>query len=225
MSQPVFLFIPVTPVLAGCAESLSTLAPAGPAAEAIAGLWWAMLAGSGVIFLLVMVLLAMGFRRRTAPVNPSERTWLVGGGLVFPTVVLAALLAFGLVIGERLLAGSRGDLVTVQAHAAQWTWTFRQNGAHAPIERVGTLDIPAGRPVDVRISSADVIHSFWVPRLAGKLDAIPGKINTQRIEASQPGVYAAQCAEYCGVGHAGMRFRVVVHDAAGWAAFLNGGGQ
>ncbi len=223
MLQPAFLFVTAAPVLAGCAGPLSTLAPAGPAAEAIAGLWWAMLAGSALIFLLVMGLLAMSFLRRTP--RASERMWLVGGGLVFPTMVLAVLLAFGLVIGERLLPRERADLVTVQAHAAQWSWTFRHDGARAPIERVDTLDIPAGRPVDVRISSADVIHSFWVPRLAGKLDAIPGRINTQRIEASRPGVYAGQCAEYCGVGHAGMRFTVIVHDAAGWAAFLDGGGQ
>ncbi len=218
MSQPAFLFIIVAPLMAGCAESLSTLAPAGPAAEAIAGLWWAMLAGSAAIFLLVMGLLALSFLRRTP--RASERMWLVGGGLVFPTIVLAVLLAFGLVIGERLLPKGRAE-VTIEAHAAQWSWTFRQNGARAPIERVGRLDIPAGRPVDVRISSADVIHSFWVPRLAGKTDAIPGKVNTQRIEASQPGVYAGQCAEYCGVGHAGMRFTVIVHDAASWSAFVN----
>ena len=216
--------------MGGCAGEQSALAPAGPAAQAIAGLWWGMLIGAAALFALTMALLAAAFLRRrgagapagaAAPVRPWR--WLVGGGLVLPALVLSVLLGFTLATGERLLPRPGVDVVTVQAHAAQWRWTFRQQGAGAALERVGTLDIPAGRPVDLKLSSADVIHSFWVPRLAGKLDAIPGRVNTLRIQAAQPGIYHGQCAEFCGSGHAGMRVRVVVHDAAGWAAFLAGG--
>ncbi|WP_198320753.1 cytochrome c oxidase subunit II [Azohydromonas aeria] len=211
-------------LLGGCAGEQSALAPAGPAAQAIAGLWWAMLIGAAALFTLTMALLAAAFLRRRAGAAATMRPgpWLVGGGLVLPALVLSALLAFALATGERLLPRPGADVVTVQARAAQWAWTFSQQGPGGTIERVGTLDIPAGRPVDLRLSSADVIHSFWVPRLAGKLDAIPGRVNTLRIEAAEPGVYPGQCAEFCGSGHARMRVRVVVHDAAGWAAFLQG---
>ena len=220
------------PLLGGCSGALSTLDPAGPASAAIANLWWVMLAGAAVIFVLVMVLLAIGLRRRPSeqdaprrepPTAASERTWLVGGGVVFSMLVLGALLGYGLVIGERLLAKPADNVVNVQAHAAQWRWTFRQRGARGLIERTGQLDIPAGRPVDVHITSDDVIHSFWVPRLAGKLDAIPGRFNTLRIEAAAPGTYQARCAEYCGIGHTAMRFTVVAHGPSDWAEFINGG--
>ena len=199
------------------------LDPAGPAGASIATLWWSMLAGATAIFVLVMALLAIGLMRRAPAADTSARAWLVGGGLGFPLVVLSALLGWGLVVGERLLAKPASDVVRVEAHAAQWQWTFRQPAAQGAIERVGRLDIPAGRPVDVRITSDDVIHSFWVPRLAGKLDAVPGKVNTLRIEAAAPGTYQARCAEYCGVGHASMRFVVVAHAAADWAEFIGGG--
>jgi len=75
-------------------------------------------------------------------------------------------------------------------------------------------------PVDLVITSGDVIHSFWIPRLAGKMDAIPGRVNVLRVQADTPGPYAGECAEFCGTGHAGMRFEVVVHPAADFAAVL-----
>ena len=80
--------------------------------------------------------------------------------------------------------------------------------------------LPAGMPVDLVITSGDVIHSFWIPRLAGKMDAIPGRVNVLRVQADTPGPYAGECAEFCGTGHAGMRFEVVVHPAADFAAVL-----
>lgn len=187
-----------------------------------------MLAGAAVIFVLVMALLARPLLRR-APgagrAGGTDRAWLAGGGLVFPLLVLSVLLAYGLAVGERLLASPAGDAWQVEARAAQWQWRFRHAAAQSTIERVNRLDIPAGRPVDVRVSSDDVIHSFWVPRLAGKVDAIPGKVNTLRIEAAAPGTYEARCAEYCGTGHTAMRFVVVAHNAAAWAAWLEGAGR
>jgi len=209
--------------LGGCSGALSTLEPAGRSAEEIAFLWWLMLAGGAGIFLLVMVLLALAFRRRRRQEQQSERLWIMGGGLVFTSAVLMLLLGYGIVLGERLIANDEPGLVTAEAEARQWQWTFRTPGADgATIERVGVLDIPAGVPVDLRITSADVIHSFWAPRLAGKLDAIPGKVNVLRIQPAQPGIYQGVCAEYCGVGHARMPFLVVVHDGAAWAAIQGG---
>lgn len=218
------LSLPFVVPLAACAGKLSTLEPAGHAAAEISTLWWVMLAGAAAIFLLVMVLLGLAFIRRGAAKPQTERVWILGGGLVFTTTVLIALLTYGIILGERLIPNEPGAVLTAEGEARQWQWTFRQPAADgAVIEQAGVLHIPAGAPVDVRLTSTDVIHSFWVPRLAGKLDAIPGKINVLRIQASAPGVYEGACAEYCGVGHARMRLRVVAHDPAGWAAFQAGG--
>ena len=198
--------------------------PAGPAADAINTIWWVMLAGATAIFLFVAALLLLAFRPR-ARRDASVRRWIVGGGLIFPGVVLTALLTFALIVGERLL--SRGDVpagqVAAESSPSQWSFTQPAAGA-GTIRTQGVLHIPAGRPVDVTLTSRDVIHAFWVPRLAGKLDAIPGHRNVLRIEADAPGVYQGVCAEYCGVGHAGHMFRVVAHDAAGWARFQREGG-
>lgn len=176
-----------------------------------------MLAGSTVIFLFVMALLALAWRRPAG--ETRERRFVVGLGLIFPLVVLAALLAYGLVVGERLLPRNSPDVVTVRAEARQWTWRFAY--ADAPgLETEGVLHIPAARPVDVEITSTDVVHSFWVPRLAGKLDAVPGHVNVLRLEAFAPGEYAGLSAEYNGSGYTGHGFIVIAHDASSWDAFL-----
>jgi cytochrome c oxidase subunit 2/cytochrome aa3-600 menaquinol oxidase subunit 2 len=214
------------PLLAGCAETYSTVHPAGPAAAAIATLWWVLLFGAVAIFLLVMLLLALAFRRPASLPAPStdasrERFWIVGLGLGFSLSVLAALLAYGLIIGERLLPRPDADLVRVGAQASRWRWDFTY--ADMPGQATqGVLHIPAGRPVDVEITATDVIHSFWVPRLAGKLDAIPGHVNVLRIEAWSPGEYAGISSEFSGPGYREHRFTVVAHDGAAWEAFLRG---
>ena len=94
-----------------------------------------------------------------------------------------------------------------------WAWHFEYPD-RPEWGRTKDLHIPAGRPVDVTITSSDVIHSFWVPRLAGKIDAIPGRANTLRIEADRPGRYGGTCAEFCGTGHTGMSFDVIAHPPA-----------
>lgn len=183
-----------------------------------------MLAGGGMIFVLVMALLFAALRRNAVPLGENQdesgtRVWMWGLGLGFPLVTLAALTGYGLVIGERLLPRDTPDLVTVQAEARQWAWTFRYAGTLVTATE-GVLHIPAGRPVNVEITSTDVIHSFWVPRLAGKLDAIPGHVNLLRIEAARPGTYDGQSAEFSGRGYREHVFTVEAHDAASWAAFL-----
>ncbi|KAF0212890.1 MAG: cytochrome c oxidase subunit 2 [Methylocystaceae bacterium] len=196
--------------------------PAGPAAARIATLWWTMLAGSAAIFALVMLLLLIAYRRTPAPHQSErrqERFWLYGLGLAFPLVTLAALLIYGLVLGETLLPKSGEKVVTVRAEARQWSWSFGYADA-AGRRTQGVLHIPAGRPVNVEITSLDVVHSFWAPRLAGKLDAIPGQVNVLRIEAAAPGEYHGVGAEFSGPGYSGDAFTVIAHDAAGWDAFL-----
>lgn len=200
------------PVLAGCDGSLSTLAPAGPAAGQVAVLWWAMLAGSGLIAMLVLALAWLGLRREPRPA--SERAWTIGWGLAFPLSVLAVLTGFALWIGERMIV--RGDAtIEVRAEAYQWGWRFVQPGTGGPVVTQGILYVPAGQPFDVVLTSRDVIHSFWVPQLGGKMDAIPGHRNVHRLQADRPGRHEGLCAEFCGLGHTGMRFEVVVYDPAG----------
>ncbi|MGR3464006.1 cytochrome c oxidase subunit II [Limimaricola sp.] len=206
-------------LLAGCEESLSALHPAGPAAAVIATLWWVLLAGAAAILLLVAGLVAWAWRR--PPGDADERRFVVWLGLVFPMAVLAALLAYGLVVGERLLPRAAPDLVRVQAEARQWEWRFGYEDAPG-VQTENLLHIPAGRPVDVAITSADVVHAFWVPRLAGKLDAVPGHVNLLRIEADRPGRYEGLGSEFNGAGYRDHRFTVIAHDEAGWRAFLQG---
>lgn len=178
-----------------------------------------MLAGAVLISCLVGGMIALAFRR--GPGGGSERMFIHGLGLAFPLTVLAALLVYGLWVGERLLPRAGPDVVSVAAQGRQWDWTFSY--ADVPgLETTDVLHIPAGRPVDVAITTADVVHSFWVPRLAGKLDAIPGHVNTLRIEAWEPGEYAGLGAEFNGIGYGRHRFTVIAHDVAGWDAFLAG---
>lgn len=181
-----------------------------------------MLIGSALLTMLVFGLLALAFRKRRSAAGSA--VWLGWLGVAMPSAVLLLLLAYALVLGDKTLARPADDVVVVEATGHQWFWTFRQPGASGYIETRGTLHIPADRPVDVRVASADVIHAFWVPRLGGKIDAIPGQVNVLRIEASTPGSFEGQCAEFCGLNHAANRFRVIAHDAKSWSAFQRGVG-
>ena len=196
-------------LLAGCDGPASTLAPAGPVAAEIAWLWWAMLAGAAAISLLVGVMIAMSFG---PPRETSTRRWTHGWGLGFSLVVLTTLLGAGLWVGERILPRDDGA-VEVRAHAFMWGWHFTQPGeGDNMVETDGTLYVPVGQPIDVIVTAEDVIHSFWVPQLAGKMDAIPGRENVMRFQVDSPGTYRGLCAEFCGLGHAGMLFDLVAYE-------------
>jgi cytochrome c oxidase subunit 2 len=219
------LFKPValgaTPLLlTGCTGALSTLDPAGPRAANLATLWWVMLYGSALLFALVIALFAMAYMRPAWVTRITPAQWIVGGGLVLPIPILILLTGTALVLGEQLLP--RGDApLRFGAHAERWQWTFTYPDGREMSDDV--LNVPAGRPIDVAVSSKDVIHSFWVPRLGGKIDAIPGHENRIRLEADEPGTYWGQCAEYCGPGHDGMWFRIEAHTAEDFTAQMEGG--
>jgi cytochrome c oxidase subunit II len=172
-----------------------------------------MLAGAAAIFALVMALLAWAFIHRGRETAVSECRWLIWGGIVFPTVTLTILLTFALAFGEYLLPRPGPDVLRVDARAERFFWRFTR--ADEGVETAGRLTIPVGRPVDIHVTSADVIHSFWIPRLGGKIDAIPGHTNVIRLIADRPGVYRGQCAEFCGTGHANMFFLVEAVEAPG----------
>ncbi|WEF25195.1 cytochrome B [Paracoccus sp. S3-43] len=215
-----FRAVLAVPLLAGCDGGASALAPAGPAANQIAALWWAMLAGAGLITLLVFGLAGLALWRGPRPAG--ERGWIVWWGLGFTMSVLAVLLGFALWTGERMIARDGGAL-QVRAEAYNWGWRFTQPGPDGPVLTEGILYVPAGQPFDIVLTSPDVIHSFWVPQLGGKMDAIPGHENVHRLQADAPGRHEGLCAEFCGLGHAAMRFEVVVYDPAAPPAFTSAG--
>lgn len=200
----------LVPALGGCAGPLSTLDPAGPSAGLVAGLWWAMLAGAALITAFVLMLVVIAWHRPGGD-GAGERVWTMGLGVGFTMSVLVVLVGYGLWVGERLLPRDDGTL-RVSAIGRQWGWEFTQPGPDGvPITTQDVLYVPAGRPFDIEITSTDVIHSFWVPRLGGKMDAIPGRVNVARLTADAPGVHEGLCAEFCGIGHSVMRFTVIVY--------------
>lgn len=178
------------------------------------------LAALSFVVIFGIFLLAL---RRNRGRTVSLRLFIIGGGLVFPMVLLSFATVYGVVLGERITGARETPALTVTATAQQWRWQFTRQSAGGSVSRADILDIPAGQTIAVMVVSTDVIHSFWVPRLAGKIDAIPGMSNRILIRADVPGRYGGVCAEFCGVGHTGMDFTVVAHDADAWAALESGG--
>jgi len=205
--------------LAGCTGPLSTLDPSGPAAASIATLWWVMLVGAAVLFALVMGLFALAYLRPGFGTSVPPQRWVLLGGLVLPAFVLVPLVAYGLAVGERLLPLSGVKPPRIEVHAERWGWSVRYPD-HGGRTTTGAILLPAATPVDIVVTSRDVIHAFWIPRLAGKIDAIPGRVNVLRVQADTPGRYEGRCAEFCGTGHAGMQFEAIVVPASEYAAAL-----
>ena len=167
--------------------------------------------GAVVLFVLVIALLAISLLRPTLLTRLKPSHWIIGGGLLLPVPVLAILLVVALILGEQLLPKPGGVApFRVEAHASRWAWSFSYpDTPGAPATEV--LHLPAGEPVDILVTAEDVIHSFWIPRLGGKIDAIPGRINIIRLMADEAGSYRGICAEYCGEGHETMGFEVQAH--------------
>lgn len=208
-----------TLLVAGCSGPLSTLDPAGPSAAIVAEMFWIMTAGSFVLFLLVMGLFALVYLRPGWGSGLSPYRWIVYGGLVLPALVLPTLSIYSLWVGERTWPTPERDAIRIEAIGQMWFWTFRYPD-HGGVETIDILHLPAGEPVEILLTSRDVIHSFWVPRIAGKRDNVPGHLNIMRIQADEPGILEGQCAEFCGLGHADMRFEVRVHPPEDFAAAL-----
>ncbi len=214
--------LPLLLPLAACSGPQAILDPAGPAARDAALLWWPMLLVATLSLLLVSVLWLIGLRRGARADETeaaSVRRWLVGGGLVLPSLSIAALLAFGIPAGERMRLPGNALPLRIEVTARQWVWEVRYPARG--VVMVNQLHLPAGQPVDIHLLSADVIHSFWVPRLGRKLDVIPGRTNVLRLQADHVGRLQGQCSEYCGIGHAHMRLAVEVHRPPDFAAWLN----
>jgi cytochrome c oxidase subunit 2 len=199
------------------------LDPAGPQAAHIAEFWWLMFAVCAFVFVAVLAVLAWGLWRapRGDPLTPPDTTPAPDaekrlGRRVAAAVAVSVILLIGLLVAsvatDRALAQlSLVDALNVHVTAHQWWWEVTYDDPQ-PERRFATaneLRIPVGRPILVTLDSADVIHSFWVPRLHGKKDLIPGRTAMIQFRADKAGAYHAPCAEYCGLQHAFMAFEVV----------------
>lgn len=206
---------------------LSYLSSAGPAAAPLTRLAWGLGGVSVAVTVIVALLLAWGlWRRRPAPGAPDsdlEATGRRGEGLAWIYIglsvsipVLAACTVWTLFVLGEVMHPAQEARLTVQVTAHQWWWEVRYLDpvAGRVFTTANEFHIPTGEPVRVILSSPDVIHSFWVPKLAGKMDLIPGVTNVTWIQADVPGRYRGQCAEFCGLQHARMAFVVTADSAA-----------
>ncbi len=200
-------------LLAACGHgSPSMLDHHGPEASRVAGVWWLMFGLAAVVYVFVAGLVIMailrGRRRATserADAASDERfIWL--GGVALPVLVLAVLAVVTVTTTRDLRAAQAGEL-PIKIVGRRWWWDVSYPGTG--VRTANELHVPVGRPVDVTLESDNVIHSFWVPQLAGKVDLIPGQRNHLRFTASNPGTYRGQCAEFCGIQHAHMAFVVI----------------
>jgi len=195
----------------GCNSNQAITNPATQPAREINTLWWAMLAGAMVVFAVVVALLVIAFVRRGRPGEPSHDDRgpykvIIGGGLAAPMVVLAILFGFVIHVMPATSAPPGPTKLTVDVIGHQWFWEVRYPGT--PAVTANEIHIPSGTAVDVRVTTVDVIHSFWVPRLNRTIDAIPGRVNAIELNADTPARYRGQCDEFCGLQHAHMAFYV-----------------
>jgi len=211
-------------LLAGCAEVSSTLTPQGQGAAEIANLWWVMFWLATGVFIVVMGLALFAlFHSRSGDNEESETSsrhdnLLIVSGGVATVIILIVVYFFTLRTINVLAAANPSDEFTIEVVGRQWWWEV-----HYPNQQVITaneIHIPVGQTVALQVTSGDVIHSFWVPQLHGKIDMIPGQTNTFWLQADQPGEYYGFCAEFCGIQHAKMAFVVIVEPLEEFRAWL-----
>lgn len=200
--------------LLGCANRFqSALHPTSPSAIKIAELWWFMLVVLGGYFLAVVGLLAFGLQRKGPRVGTR---FIVVGGILLPMVVLVGLLVMTVDTTRALREPAARLRVEVIGHRWWWEVRYPDQG----LVTANEIHLPAGDPVLLELSSADVIHSFWVPNLGGKMDMLPERPNRYWLQPLEAGVYRGQCAEYCGLQHARMAFLVIVQAPDEFARWL-----
>lgn len=191
----------------------------------IDALWDKLLFWGTIVFVLVeAILIYTLIRYRSRPGQPEPKhvhgnTTLEIAWTLLPAVILVFIAIPTVRTIFRTQAPAVPDALQVEVVGHQWWWEIRYPDAQ--VTTANRLHLPVGQPVDVHVSSADVIHSFWVPRLGGKVDAIPGITNVIRLYADRPGVFRGQCAEFCGARHARMILSVEAQASTAFDAWLN----
>ena len=198
------------------------LSPEGPVAKQLDRLWDPVFAIAAAIFILVqglVLIAAFKFRDRgEEDVSPPqihgnaklELTWTIIPALI---LLVVGVFTVATLIDINRRPAAAANVMDVRVVGKQWWWEYEYPGLG--VITANELHIPINTKVDVSLTSSDVAHSFWIPKLAGKLDALPGRINHLTVEATEPGkMYVGQCAEFCGLSHANMRLRVYTHTKA-----------
>ncbi|HVX19499.1 MAG TPA: cytochrome c oxidase subunit II [Acidimicrobiales bacterium] len=203
--------------MTGCAETHSMLHPHGPDAGRIANLTWFMLIVAGAITAVVFVLMVVGLYRKGRGATSASRRLIMYGGVALPAVVLGTLSVMTVFTLHRTESAA-AQRVQIEVIGHQFWWEVRYPGTGAVT--ANEIHVPVGEEVDLTLRSDDVIHSLWVPALAQKVDMIPGRTNHLALEATHPGTYRGQCAEFCGVEHAQMIFQVVAQPPAAFHRWL-----
>lgn len=221
------LFSAMLVLVTACAGQQSALSGGSPESDRTVLLTLILTVGAVVIFTLVVAAIWIALAGKTAWKRPlASGKAVIVGGIVFPMTVLSALLIYGFaaLAAGPIPAETLSDRPALRIHVdgRQWWWhiTYRPESA-SPLVSANELRLPAGRPVELSLTSSDVIHSFWVPAYAGKLDMIPGRTNTLTLMANEPGRVRGQCAEYCGGAHALMAFTVITMEPAEFDSWLS----
>ena len=226
--------------MTGCETAQSTFASHGPAAHRIAGLSITMCILFLAITLVMWVLFAIAFYRRGGSLLEHEpitatggESWIAIGGVAIPMLVLTVLFVWGLgLLRSFPIHGMHGMAHVHQMQQSmkpeiriighQWWWEIQYLNDDVSLEftTANELHLPAGRTVNLEVETHDVMHSFWIPALHGKVDLIPGMKNYIRLQASDPGEYTGQCAEFCGAEHARMRLLAIAQPESDYQAWL-----
>jgi cytochrome c oxidase subunit 2 len=225
--------------LTGCSTLQSISNTHGPAAENIARLSHAMTITFVITIVVMWALLWIALKKNRGSLKEhmpidvgGGQAWVAIGGIAIPLLVLSVFFFIGLdLLSNFPIHGDHGAMgmgskaamskpdILIIGH--QWWWEVHYlGGANQQVITANEIHIPAHRPVNIELRSADVIHSFWVPSLHGKVDLLPGNVNFIRIEASEPGSYVGQCAEYCGKQHANMHILLIAQEPAAFNEWL-----
>ncbi len=213
----------VSLTLGGCSEMQSALMPAGSDAARIYVLTVVLTVGAALVLFAIALSLAIalgGGAKARSRLADRRSIWI--GGIVFPSVVLTLLLGYGLWLMRASLSEARREPdLRIEVSGEQWWWRVAYvlpDGRR--VREANEIRMPVGRDVEFILTSADVIHAFWIPALGGKMDMIPGRSNRLRLTATRVGTYRGQCAEYCGGPHALMAKDVVVMEPQDFDAWL-----
>lgn len=213
------------PAVASCSGIQSTLDPAGEEARQVAQLFWVMVVGGGAIWLAVVGLLLYATRERRPLLGEHHVGRLIfWAGAAVPSLLLFALLGYALWLLPWLRPfadASEPKTLRVEVTGEQFWWRIAyQEPGGAQVHAANEIRLPVGERVEFVLRATDVIHSFWIPSLGGKMDMIPGRENRLSLLATKPGIYRGACAEYCGASHALMAFTTIVMEPQAFRDWL-----